>query len=181
MRWILPVFACPTILRRQCCCLVSKRQDGSYLADAMSWLQYKAVRGSSQRGGAEAIRQLMTDTAGRHIVITPDGPRGPRRQMKVGPLFLAAQLGRGILPSAYVFKRGWRIRGSWTDMALPMPFTTVYLVVGDPIPIRPDLSRAELEIEMAKVQRAMDQINDETERIYAGQPAAPFIPRKKAA
>lgn len=178
---LLPTFAAPKSIRQQCCCLVSKHQDGGYLADAMSWMDYTTVRGSSKRGGAEALRQLISETAGRHIIITPDGPRGPRRQMKLGAVFLASQMGRGILPSAYVVKQGWRVRGSWTDLVIPMPFTTIYLIVGEPIAIPANVPREELERYVEIAQQAMDRVNDEADKKFANQPGSEFIPRKKAA
>lgn len=179
---LLPTFAAPKPLRKQCCCLVSKHQDGSYLADAMGWLSYTTVRGSSKRGGAEALRQLVESTAGKHIIFTPDGPQGPRRTMKAGALFVAAQTGRAILPGAFVVKQGWRIRGRWTDMVVPMPFTTVYLIVGTPIPIPADIDRDQLDRYIHVAQQAMDQLNAEADEKFAGQPGSTFVPsRKKAA
>ncbi len=178
---LLPTFAAPKTIRKQCCCLVSKHQDGSYLADAMSWLDYKTVRGSSKRGGAEAIRELISDTAGRHIIITPDGPRGPRRQMKVGAVFLASQMGRGLLPGAFVVKHGWRVRGSWTDLVIPMPFTTIYLIAGEPISVVADAPREQLERYVDVAQQGMDRLNEEAEQMFSRQSASKFDSRRKAA
>lgn len=178
---LLPTFAAPKPLRKRCCCLVSKHQDGSYLADAMSWLDYRTVRGSSNRGGAAALRELIAETKGMHIIITPDGPQGPRRQLKIGAAFVASQMGRGLLPSAYVATRSLRIRGSWTDIVLPMPFTTIYLVVGQPIRLPHEATREELSIYVEQAQRAMDQVNDEAHRMFTGQAAPEFVSTKKAA
>ena len=178
---LLPTFAAPKTLRKQCCCLVSKHQDGSYLADAMAWMDYTTVRGSSKKGGAEALRELVTSTEGKHIIITPDGPQGPRRKMKHGALFVAAQTGRALLPGAFVAKRGWRLRGSWTDLVVPMPFTTIYLVTGKPIPIPADFSRENSDYYIDAAQRAMDEINHEADQKYAGQPGSSFVSYKKAA
>lgn len=168
---ILPTFGAHPQLRRQTCCLVSKHQDGGYLADAMTLLGYATVRGSSNKGGAAALKQLLDDTAEKHIVITPDGPRGPRREMKAGPVYLASQLGRRICCGAYACKRGWRINGSWTDMLIPLPFTTIYLVTSEPLAIKPDLSRDELHAEIMRVQAEMDRLNHMAQRLVSGQPA----------
>jgi lysophospholipid acyltransferase (LPLAT)-like uncharacterized protein len=176
---LLPTFAANKPLRRRCCCLVSKHRDGSYLADAMSLMDYKTVRGSSQRGGTEAIRELLTETAGRHIIITPDGPQGPRRKLKHGAAFLASQMGRGLLPGAFVVNRGWRIRGTWTDMVIPLPFSTIYLITGDPILVPPDIPRPELMRYLEKAQQAMDELNDAADRTYAGGPAPQFVAKIK--
>ena len=169
---LIPTFAAPRRLRRQCCCLVSQHQDGSYLADAMAWMDYTTVRGSSKRGAIEALRQLLTDTAGKHIIITPDGPRGPRRKMKAGPVFIAGQTGRRLLPGAFVVKSGWRIRGSWTDMLIPFPFTTVYVITGQPIAVPADIPREDLTRYLDKAQQAMDELNERAEQMLAGNDLA---------
>ena len=168
---LLPTFAAPRWLRQRCCCLVSQHQDGSYLADAMAWMDYTTVRGSTKRGGVEALRQLVNDTAGKHIIVTPDGPRGPRRTLKHGAAFIAAQTGRRLLPGAFVVNRGWRIPGSWTDLLVPMPFTTVYIMTGEPISIPEGISRTELGSYVMAAQQAMDVLNAEADRmVNAKQP-----------
>jgi lysophospholipid acyltransferase (LPLAT)-like uncharacterized protein len=166
---IVPTFVSPAPNRRQTCCLVSKHQDGGYLADAMAILGYRTVRGSTSRGGAQAIKQLMDDTAGMHIVITPDGPRGPRREIKPGAVFLASQTGRRICTGAYACRHEWRIKGSWTDMAIPKPFTTIYLLTGAPITVPPNLPRIELDRYVQIVQTEMDRLTAEAEALTRGE------------
>ena len=178
---LLPTFAAPRWLRKRCCCLVSQHQDGSYLADAMAWMDYTTVRGSTKRGGVEALRQLVNETAGKHIIVTPDGPRGPRRKLKHGAAFVAAQTGRRLLPGAFVVNRGWRIPGSWTDLLVPMPFSTVFLITGDPISIPEGISRAELGVYVAAAQHAMDQVNDEADRMVNCQQPPETVRHAKAA
>ena len=170
---LVPTFSAPRALRRQTCCLVSQHQDGSYLAFAMALLGYSTVRGSSRRGGAQAVRQLLDDTAGKHIVFTPDGPGGPRRKMKAGPVYVASQLGRSIVPGAYTATRAWRPRGSWTDMLIPVPFSTIYVAMGAPINIPADLSRDQLDHYIDVVQLSMDSLNSQIEGMTSdGTPIA---------
>lgn len=172
---MVPIFAAPAHARRQTCCLVSQHQDGSFLAEALRRLEYSTVRGSSKRGGAQALKQLITDTDGKNIVISPDGPRGPRREMKAGAIYLASQTGRRIVPGGYAAKRAWRIQASWTDLLVPLPFTTVYVVSGEPIAIPPDQSREELEVHVARVQQAMQDWTDYAERVARGEAVAPPV------
>ncbi|HUQ70771.1 MAG TPA: lysophospholipid acyltransferase family protein [Planctomycetaceae bacterium] len=166
---IVPTFASPRRNRLQTCCLVSRHQDGGYLAEAMALLGYSTVRGSTNRGGAQAIKQLMDDTAGKHIVITPDGPRGPRREVKRGAVFLASQTGRRICAGAYVARSEWRIKGSWTDMAIPKPFTTIYLLTSEPITVPGDLSRPELNRYTQVVQDELHRLTAEAEALARGE------------
>ena len=168
---LLPTFAAPRRLRKQCCCLVSQHHDGSYLANAMSWMDYTTVRGSSNRGGVDALRQMMSETRGKHIIFTPDGPCGPRRKLKQGAAYIAAQTGRRLMPGAFVVKRGWRIQGGWTDLLIPMPFTTIYIITGEPITIPAEVSRKELAQYVTMAQDAMDRLNVEAEQICTGKAA----------
>lgn len=169
---LVPTFAAPRGLRRKTCCLVSQHQDGSYLANAMALLGYSTVRGSSRRGGAQAVRQLLEDTAGKHIVITPDGPGGPRQRLKAGAVFIASQLGRRIIPSAYSASRFWRKQGSWTDMLIPKPFSTVFVAMGTPIDIPVDLPRDQMDHYIDLVQQAMDRLTAEMEALARGEALA---------
>lgn len=168
---LIPTFAAPRKLREKTCCLVSQHQDGSYLANAMALLGYSTVRGSSRRGGATALRQLLEDTAGKHIVFTPDGPCGPRRQLKQGCVFVASQLGMSLVPGAFVATSGWRPKGKWTDLLIPKPFSTIYVITGDPIRVPADLSREQLHDFMAIAQQAMESVEATASRLLRGEPA----------
>lgn len=153
--------------------LVSRHQDGSYLAEAMRRVGIEAVRGSSSRGGVQALRQLVDVARTHHITITPDGPRGPRREVKEGIVFLASHTGRAIVPVAAACRSCWRFRGSWTDLMIPRPFTTVYGVTGRPLHVPPKLSREQLAQYTALLQEEMDRANIEAEmRAHGRHPRA---------
>jgi lysophospholipid acyltransferase (LPLAT)-like uncharacterized protein len=137
--------------------LVSPHQDGSYLADAMQRVGITSVRGSSKRGASRAMRELLDRVRDFHVAITPDGPRGPRRQMKTGIIFLASHSGRVIIPTAYACRRSWRIRGNWTDMQLPMPFTRVHARGGPAFIVPADLDREQLELYAQRLQAEMER------------------------
>ena len=110
--------------------VVSEARDGQYLSDLATALGYGAVRGSSTRGGARAllgaVRQLQ---AGRSVAFTPDGPRGPRRELKPG-VVAAAQRGGGlIVPVHAEADRAWRLH-SWDRFMIPKPLARVRVTYG---------------------------------------------------
>ena len=152
--------------------LVSRHQDGSYLTAAMEHIDIRPIRGSSSRGGAQAVRQLLSEAGQRNIVVTPDGPRGPRRQLKDGIIYLSSQTGLPIVPLAFACPRAWRIQGSWTDLVIPRPFSTVRLLVGVPVTIPPGLSRHDLAGHRQRVQAAMDQLHERASALENGTPPA---------
>ncbi len=145
--------------------LVSLHGDGSYVADALECVGIAPIRGSSSRGGAAAVREMLDAARGKDIAIATDGPRGPRRKVKYGIVYLASQTGRPIVPTAFSARRAWRVRGRWTDLLIPRPFTKLWLIGGDPIFVPAGLSRAELSDHRDKVQRAMDELTARADRL----------------
>jgi lysophospholipid acyltransferase (LPLAT)-like uncharacterized protein len=152
--------------------LVSKHQDGSLLAAGLAQCGIGLVRGSSSRAGASAMREMIDLPADRNIVMTPDGPRGPRRRTKLGMVFLAAHTGRAIVPTGFAATRAWNMRGSWTNLAIPKPFSTLYLLTGAPITVPPDASRETMAEIEAEVQREMDRLTAEAEHLAHPHTAA---------
>ena len=141
---LLPTFAAPLWLRQSCCCLVSQHQDGSYLADAMKWMDYTTVRGSSNRGGVEALRELVNDTAGKHIIVTPDGPRGPLHRVQPGIVKLAQLTGVPIIPVHMHYSHAIQFK-TWDEFLLPLPFSKVTLVFDKPHHIPRRMTEDEFE------------------------------------
>lgn len=144
--------------------LVSLHGDGSYVADALECVGITPIRGSSSRGGAAAVREMLEVARNKDISIATDGPRGPRRRVKNGIIYLASQTGRPIVPTAFSARRAWRVRGRWTDLLVPKPFTRIWLLGGDPITIPSGLSRDDLSVYCDRVQRAMDELTAEADR-----------------
>ena len=167
--------------------LVSKHRDGGYLADAMTAAGLHTVRGSSSRGGAGAVKHIIEDGGGYDLGITPDGPRGPRRTMKDGVAFLASRTGRPVVTTAVVCSRPWVLKGSWTDLVLPRPFSTVVFRGGPARTIRPDATREEMRAFCDLLERDITEQEDRA-RLYLetgeDRPAAvaepPAVLRKAA-
>ncbi|WHZ25171.1 MAG: Protein of unknown function DUF374 [Nitrospira sp.] len=82
--------------------LISQHRDGELIRRIAARFGLQAVRGSSTRGGAEAFRELIRiGRAGGNLVVTPDGPKGPRQVVKVGVVQLARATGLPIVPMAF--------------------------------------------------------------------------------
>ena len=117
--------------------VVSEAQDGQYLSEYARRIGYREARGSSTRGGVRALVGVVkTLRAGGVAAFTPDGPRGPRRELKGGVL-LAAQRGGGVvLPLHAGASRSWRL-ASWDRFLVPKPFARVRIVYGTPFEVGP--------------------------------------------
>lgn len=125
--------------------LVSPSDDGGLAQRALRRFRYRIVRGSLSRGGARALREMHElVAAGGQLVVTPDGPRGPRHGMNVGIAWLARSSGAPILPVGVAVDRAWRLR-SWDRFTIPKPFARLCVVYGDPVAVPADASDADLE------------------------------------
>lgn len=149
--------------------LTSRHQDDAYVAAILRLLNVEPYRGSSTRGGAQTVKQLLNVASQLHITLTPDGPRGPRREMKEGFVFLASRTGLPIVPAAFSCHRGVRIKGTWTDMLLSLPFTMTYRILGEPIHIPADLTREEFDHNKQRVQEAVDRLYARVDDWAAGR------------
>ncbi|MBS1912567.1 MAG: DUF374 domain-containing protein [Bacteroidetes bacterium] len=106
--------------------VVSASSDGALLADYLArGLGYGLViRGSSSRGGGEALRAMADALASRSCLITPDGPRGPVHEAKPGALVAALRSGRRVLLAGWSCRHVVRL-GSWDAMHIPYPFSRI--------------------------------------------------------
>ncbi|PIO47294.1 MAG: hypothetical protein CMR00_11240 [[Chlorobium] sp. 445] len=109
--------------------IVSLSKDGEILANALHTLGYELLRGSSSRG-KDAVKAGIQAAlhAGRAVVMTPDGPRGPRESFKYGAIRLAAQCHAPILFLAITHHKAWKL-GSWDAFEIPKPFSKVEICV----------------------------------------------------
>lgn len=127
--------------------LISRSFDGELIARTVELLGFKAVRGSSTRGGASALRGMQVAYAeGRRCAFTADGPKGPAMVAKPGPVQLAELVGAAWVGAFHAEPvRAWRL-GSWDRFMIPKPFTRVN--VSWPAHVPPALNA---------LQRAMDE------------------------
>jgi lysophospholipid acyltransferase (LPLAT)-like uncharacterized protein len=137
--------------------LISQHADGEILAEMARQFGVRLIRGSSKRGGEAALRQMMEAMREHHIGLTPDGPRGPRRVVQPGLVFLASQTGHSIVPTGLAYRRAWRL-SSWDRMALPCPCSQVTFVTGEPVSVPYGISRPTLNQYREIVQRGMDKM-----------------------
>jgi lysophospholipid acyltransferase (LPLAT)-like uncharacterized protein len=149
--------------------LVSRHQDGAYLAEFMRYCRIRSVRGSTARGGDQALRELLQVEDDWNIFITPDGPRGPHHEIKSGLVYLASRSGRPIVPAVSHSESAWHIRGSWTGLVVPKPFSRCTYLLGEPLSIPADLSRDQIEFHTSRVQAEMDRLEQKLGRIIGGE------------
>jgi lysophospholipid acyltransferase (LPLAT)-like uncharacterized protein len=146
--------------RRGIVVITSENFDGEWIARIIERFGYGTARGSTSRGGLKALLQLVRDMQrGRAAGFTLDGPRGPARVAQPGALWLARTTGNPVLPFHLEASRAWTLR-SWDRTQVPKPFSTVALVVGEPIDIATDATDAEVEQRRQELESSLRALED---------------------
>lgn len=154
--WHNRIFCQPIVYRkwlkhRKISVLTSASKDGALIAQTVRRFGLGAVRGSSSKRGAQAVAELVDCLkSGSDVGITPDGPRGPKYQLAIGPVRLS-QITRTPLVSIIVNPlKSWKLR-SWDQFRIPKPFSVVEVSFGEPLTIDPNAE--DLENERLRVQQ----------------------------
>lgn len=142
--------------------LLSKHRDADVLDRVAYHMGFDCVRGSTNRGATAALLDMTRRGQHMHLTITPDGPRGPRRKLAIGPLYLASRLGLPIVPLGFGVDRPWRLK-SWDRFAVPRPFSQVRGIIGPEVSIPANLDRDQLEVHRQSVERLMNSLTGEAE------------------
>jgi lysophospholipid acyltransferase (LPLAT)-like uncharacterized protein len=142
--------------------LISRSRDGELIARTVARFGIDASRGSSSRGGAAGLRELLRKgAAGYDLAFTPDGPRGPVGVAQPGVVLAAAATGFPVVPVAIGATRCRRLR-SWDRFLVPLPFSTVHLVYGEAMAVG---RREAVEPAARELARRLDAAADEAERL----------------
>ncbi|MFZ5832872.1 MAG: lysophospholipid acyltransferase family protein [Planctomycetota bacterium] len=156
----------PIYLRGHCnlAMLLSRHRDAEALSHAARHLGFDFVRGSTNRGGVGAIRELLRKSRSMNLTITPDGPRGPRRVLAPGAVYLASRLGLPLVVVGFGYDRPWRVRKAWDQFAIPRPFSRARAVPSPAIWVPPELDRSGIEHYRQRIETLLNRLTDEAER-----------------
>lgn len=113
--------------------LVSPSRDGELIAAVVGGLGVSVLRGSANRTGARAFRDMFaTLKSGVSPIVAVDGPHGPAFEVKSGTPMLAQMTGTPLLPVSFAADRYWQL-GSWDKTIIPKPFARISVQIGEPI------------------------------------------------
>lgn len=141
--------------------LISRSRDGDIVARTSNVLGLTTIRGSARKagkakGGAQAGHEILTAIEkGGCIVVTPDGPRGPRQRLGAGPLRLARMSGAPILPCTFAVRNRKQF-GSWDRLILPFPFGRGLIIWGTPVTVPEGADEAEIEALRQSIETEMN-------------------------
>jgi len=138
--------------------ITSKSRDGEYIARFIQRFGFGAIRGSSSRGAARALVEMRNAMrTGHETGFSVDGPRGPRYEVKAGPVYLAKLTGDPVLPFLFEPQKCWTLN-TWDKLQIPKPFSKALLVFGDPLTVDPDAQDDELDKKLVEMQGALDDL-----------------------
>ncbi len=144
--------------------ITSRHRDAEIVTHLARHMGFTVYRGSSTRGGTEALRSLLSaGNDGMHLTMTPDGPKGPRRRMTTGTIYTASKTGFPILPVGLGTYPCWRAN-SWDRFAIPQPFSRIRFVLDDEIFVPDGLKREELEEYRLLVEQKLHTLTRKAER-----------------
>lgn len=138
--------------------MVSQHRDGDIATRALAPLGIRTVRGSSTRGGVSGFRGLVEAyRRGDTLAVIPDGPRGPLYEAKPGVIRLGKATGATIFPVSCAVSRFIRLR-SWDQLVIPVPFSRVAFLTGEPIDVPSSARREELESYRLVLRRQLTEL-----------------------
>lgn len=135
--------------------LVSPSADGDISQRLLEGFRYRVIRGSSSRGGARALREMLAVLGqGTGLVITPDGPRGPRHSMNPGLAWMARATGYPIVPIGFGVDRAWRMK-SWDRFNVPKIGARIAMVYGEPVRVPRDVDAEGLALATERIRASL--------------------------
>ncbi len=137
--------------------MVSRSRDGEFIADLVGRLGLEPVRGSSSRGGREALREVLAQLKERSMAAhAVDGPQGPKGVVKAGVIEMARLSGAKIVPVYVSMSRAWRA-ASWDRFMIPKPFSRVRIRWGEPFDVPSGLDAGAFEDVRRKLEILLEE------------------------
>jgi lysophospholipid acyltransferase (LPLAT)-like uncharacterized protein len=165
--WHGKIFLAPYFFRkREIMPLISPSDDGEIIAQIVSRWGYKVLRGSSSHSIIRAWSEMRQELkSGGQVIIVPDGPRGPNREMKPGALKLARDTGAYLIPFTFSSSKK-KILRSWDNFMIPTPFSRVVVTFGEPLSIEKGLTEKDLERERLRLESLFVLFDNEADRYF---------------
>ncbi len=148
--------------------LVSQSSDGEFLSTILERWKFTMIRGSSHIGGTEAMQLMVEEVeSGSSLAITPDGPRGPRHEMKMGAVRVAQRAGVPLIVVGIAAATKKQLR-SWDKFEVPRPFSSIVAKYSEPIIVPKELSNELLNEFKLKMQNLMMKLTEDAMELSRG-------------
>lgn len=149
--------------------MISKSKDGELTSRIAKRFGYTPVRGSSSRGGEEALQAMMNymneGKEKKFCGTAVDGPKGPARKLKKGMLALAKETGALFIPMACSGTRVYTFSKAWDKTILPLPFSKLVIIFHPPFKVPQTLSEEEMENLRQQTEDILNKLTDKVDKI----------------
>jgi lysophospholipid acyltransferase (LPLAT)-like uncharacterized protein len=153
--------------RRPISIIISRSRDGELISRIAHVLGWHPVRGSSSKGGRQALRKIKKLVRkGYKVGHIVDGPRGPFGVVKPGLLIIAQTTGMPIIPVIISADKKW-VFNSWDRFMIPKPFSRVIMRFCDEVCIPRKLSASEFEMKRLQIENTLKKLYNETDAIWS--------------
>jgi lysophospholipid acyltransferase (LPLAT)-like uncharacterized protein len=147
--------------------MISRSKDGELISRIVHVLGWYPVRGSSSKGGKQALRKIKQLVhEGYKVGHIVDGPRGPLGVVKPGLLLIAQATGMPIIPVITSAEKKW-VFNSWDRFMVPKPFSRVIIRFADEMCIPRKLSRSDFEQKRSQIENTLKKLYHETDAIWS--------------
>lgn len=154
---MLPFFYSSLRPQRKIKMIVSSHFDGDFIGKIVSYYGIETLKGSSTRGGVKLLKEIHR-IKDFDIGITPDGPRGPKENVKSGVIYISKVTGFPILPITYSVKNS-KILNSWDNFILPKPFSKGVFICGEPLNVPHNIDNEDIPKWCEKLEIIMKELN----------------------
>ncbi|ALV25133.1 lysophospholipid acyltransferase family protein (DUF374 domain) [Campylobacter iguaniorum] len=132
-------------INKQAKVIISDHKDGQIVSGVSASFGIGTIRGSSSKGAVKALLQALKEIkSGTDVVITPDGPRGPRHSVSDGCVIIPQKTKSDLVILNYNASKFWQFK-SWDGMILPKPFSKITYTISEPFSMQ-DMSMDEAKI-----------------------------------
>lgn len=140
--------------------IISPSKDGDVLCQLLSTWGFRFLRGSASTHAkaVKVLRETIKIAKSNKITLGIDGPKGPRREIKIGMLLAAQKTGVPVY-LARLHAKGFRFEKAWDKCLLPYPFAKITIIQSEPIYIDKNLDRAELEALGRELSQQLNELS----------------------
>ncbi|MBI4041815.1 MAG: DUF374 domain-containing protein [Deltaproteobacteria bacterium] len=145
--------------------MASRSQDGELISRLLSLLGYSMVRGSTRHFGAQLVTSMKEGIRhGKDLVLAVDGPKGPRRTVKPGIVYMARETQTRVILIAAAAKRQFIFKRSWDAMWIPWPFTKAVIFVSNPIEV--SANQVDLKEKAKELEKTLYRLKQKAETYF---------------
>ena len=147
--------------RRNFVALISRSKDGDLLARILENWDYKVVRGSSSKGGEDALKIMVEHAVDNYsIAITPDGPRGPAFKIKPGAVVTSKKSKVPLVLAGVGFSKKKKLK-SWDRFEVPFFFSKAKIIYSDPVYVDDNLTFDETSAKLQECETKLNELQEQ--------------------